>query len=183
MLSPNQRCHYSDEAEDSRGLLLQSSNFPRGRVKVNSSGSTISASQASPVLPEVIANGRATMKNAVLITVKPNPITRIGISITIAIASGRSSGIAAEACPVTNARKRQLIVKIFRDFVRYMITGMCKFIAGQRLNSPMTGACPVTNARKRQLIVKIFRDFVRYMITGIFKFFAGQILNSPMTGA
>ena len=107
---------------------------------MNSSGSTISASQASPVLPEVIANGRATMKNAVLITVKPNPITRIGTSITIAIASGRSSGIAAEACPVTNARKRQLIVKIFRDFVRYMFTGMYKYIAGQRLNSPMTGA-------------------------------------------
>ena len=44
------------------------------------------------------------------------------------------------ACPATNARNRQLIEKIFRDFVRYMITGMCKYIAGQRLNSPMTGA-------------------------------------------
>jgi len=43
--------------------------------------------------------------------------------------------------------------------VRYMITGMYKYIAGQRLNSPMTGACPVTNARNRQLIVKIFRYF------------------------
>nr|MCS5553288.1 hypothetical protein [SAR324 cluster bacterium] len=112
-----------------------------------------------PVLPEVIANGRATMKNAVLITVKPNPITRIGTSITIAIAAGVSSGIAAEACPVTNARNRQLIVRIFRDFVRYMITGMCKFIAGQRLNSPMTGARPVTNARNRQLIEKTFQRF------------------------
>ena len=65
---------------------------------------------------------------------------RQGISITIAKPSGRSSGIAAEACPVTNARNRQLIVKIFSDFVRYMITGMYKYIAGQILNSPMTGA-------------------------------------------
>ena len=140
MLSPNQRCHYSDEAEDSIGALLQSSNFPRGRVKVNSNGSTISPVQASPVLPEVRANGRETMKNAVPITIKPILTTRIGTSITIAKPSGRSSGIAAEACPTTNARNRQLIVKIFRDFVRYMITGMYKYIAGQRLNSPMTGA-------------------------------------------
>jgi len=64
-----------------------------------------------------------------------------------------------------------------------MITGMCKFIAGQRLNSPMTGACPVSNARNRQLIVKIFRYFARYMITGMYKYIAGQRLNSPMTGA
>jgi len=35
-----------------------------------------------------------------------------------------------------------------------MITGMSKYIAGQRLNSPMTGACPITNARNRQLIEK-----------------------------
>ena len=140
MLSPNQRCHYSDEAEDSIGLLLQSSNFPRGRVKVYSNGSTISPVQASPVLPEVRADGSETMKNAVPITIKPIPTTRTGTSITIAKASGRSSGIAAEACPITNARNRQLIVKIFSDFVRYMITGMCKYIAGQRLNSPMTGA-------------------------------------------
>ena len=46
----------------------------------------------------------------------------------------------AGAFPVTNARKRQLIVKFFRFIARYMITGMCKFIAVQRLNSPMTGA-------------------------------------------
>jgi hypothetical protein len=136
MLSPNQRCHYSDEAEDSRGLLLQSSNFPRGRVKVNSKGSTISPVQASPVLPEVRANGRETMKTAVPITIKPIPTTRTGTSINIAKPSGRSSGIAAEACPVTNARKRQLIVKTFSDFVRNMITGIFNIFVGQSLNSP-----------------------------------------------
>ena len=91
---------------------------------MNSSGSTTSASQASPVLPEVRANGSETMKNAVPITIKPTHNTRTGTSITISKPSGRSSGIAAEACPVTNARNRQLIVKIFSDFVRYMITGM-----------------------------------------------------------
>ena len=118
MLSPNQRCHYSDEAEDSRGPLLQSSNFPRGRVKVNSNGSTISPVQASPVLPEVRANGRETMKNAVPITIKPILTTRIGTSIIIAKPSGRSSGIAAEACPITNARNRQLIEKTFQRFCK-----------------------------------------------------------------
>ena len=107
---------------------------------MNSNGSTISPVQASPVLPEVRANGRETMKTAVPITIKPILTTRTGISIAIAKPSARSSGIAAEACPITNARNRQLIVKIFRDFVRYMITGMYKYIAGQRLNSPMTGA-------------------------------------------
>ena len=41
---------------------------------------------------------------------------------------------------VTNARNRQLIKKLFRDIVRDIITEMYKYIAGQRLNSPMTGA-------------------------------------------
>jgi len=140
ILSPNQRCHYSDEGEDSIGPLLQFSNFPRGRVKVNSNGSAIRLVQASPVLPEVRANGSETMKTAVPITINPILTTRTGISIAIAKPSARSSGIAAEACPITDARNRQLIVKIFSDFVRYMITGMSKYIAGQRLNSPMTGA-------------------------------------------
>jgi len=40
-----------------------------------------------------------------------------------------------------------------------MITGMYKYIAGQRLNSPITGAHPVTNARNRQLIKKNFQRF------------------------
>ena len=44
------------------------------------------------------------------------------------------------ARPVANARNRQLIEKNFRTFARYIITGMYKYIAGQRLNSPMTGA-------------------------------------------
>jgi len=40
-----------------------------------------------------------------------------------------------------------------------MITGMYKNIAGQRLNSPITGVRPVTNARNRQLIEKTFQRF------------------------
>ena len=77
-------------------------------MKVNSKGSITSASQASPVLPEVRANGKATTKKADPIRARPNPTTRIGTSITIANAPGRSSGIAAETFTDNNAKAGKL---------------------------------------------------------------------------
>ena len=89
-------------------------------MKVNLNGSTTKASQASPVLPEVKANGKATTKNADPISARPNPTIRIGTSITIANDPGRSCGIAAETFNVNNAKSRQAMVIIFNGFALLM---------------------------------------------------------------
>ena len=68
------------------------------------------------------------------------PSTRIGTSIIIENAPGRSSGITAETCPAVNAINRQPIMKILREFARFMIFFVILFILSQRLNSAMTGA-------------------------------------------
>ena len=47
--------------------------------------------------------------------------------------------------------------KLFRDFAQYIITGMYKYIAGQRLNSPMTGACTWTKCKKQAIDSKNFQ--------------------------
>ena len=51
----------------------------------------------------------------------------------------------------------------FRDFERYIITGMYKFIAGQRLNFPMTGAWSEGRSRFRAdiSIMHVLHDEVK----------------------
>jgi hypothetical protein len=60
------------------------------------------------------------MKKTVPTSAKPIPSTRIGTSIIIENAPGRSSGITAETCHAVNARSRQAIMIILRVFARFM---------------------------------------------------------------
>ena len=80
------------------------------------------------------------MKKADPTTASPKPRMRIGTSITIANAPGRSSGNAPETCPALNARNRQAMVKILREFARILTVLQKNKFVSQRLNSPMTGA-------------------------------------------
>jgi hypothetical protein len=67
-----------------------------------------------------MANGKATIKKAVPATASPIPRMRIGTSITIANAPGRSTGSEPETLPAVNAKNRQPIMKILRYFARFM---------------------------------------------------------------
>ncbi|MDP6766289.1 MAG: hypothetical protein QF691_09625, partial [SAR324 cluster bacterium] len=81
---------FQDSSFSGEEVVFQSSNRPKGRMNVNSKGSSTSVSQASPVLPEDRVKGRATIKKAVETTLKPKLKILTGTSIIIAPLLGRS---------------------------------------------------------------------------------------------
>jgi len=79
------------------------------------------------------------MKKAVPTIVSPKLRMRIGTSITIANASGRSSGSAPETFAALNAKNRQAMVIVLKRFARFMGFHQKNFLS-QNINSPITGA-------------------------------------------